>query len=223
MTSKSEISTSEYKNLDWFEITKHIQNSATSGAARIRLGQLQAFATAHEADRHRKNIFAAAEILSQGTRPFMESLDLFEPWYGRLKRKAVLKALEIKDVRSFCFECVALDEVLKMFTSSWSQDTRSMLLKASEPLSAIDQVLTPRGEIRSDASETLYRLFREKENLTRQVETTLDKLVKANEMQNYLQDRYVTTREGRWVLPIRSGNQHSIEGVIHGSSKQMLC
>src|SRR6185437_12931056 len=33
-----------------------------------------------------------------------------------------------------------------------------------------------------------------------------------------LQDRYVTNREGRWVLPVRSGKQHSFEGIIHASS-----
>jgi DNA mismatch repair protein MutS2 len=65
----------------------------------------------------------------------------------------------------------------------------------------------------------LYRLFREKENLTRQIESTLDKTVNAHQMQNLLQDKYVTTREGRWVLPIKSGMQHFTHGVIHGSSQ----
>ncbi|MBX3019904.1 MAG: Smr/MutS family protein, partial [Bdellovibrionaceae bacterium] len=69
-----------------------------------------------------------------------------------------------------------------------------------------------------DASETLYRLTREKENTARQVQTHLDRLVNDHQMQNYLQDKYVTTREGRWVLPVRSGSQHSVKGVIHGSS-----
>ncbi len=208
----------DLKHLDWNEVLKHLQNSATSGTARMKLAQMQALPSAELAQQSLLDVFDAMEILSQGTRPFMESLDLFEPWLGRLKRKAVLKNLEIKDVRTFCFECVALDEVLKPFTNSWAKNVRAQLMNATEPLSAIDQILTPRGEIRSDASETLYRLFREKETLARQIETTLDKLVKDNDMQSYLQDRYVTTREGRWVLPIRSGNQHSVDGVIHGSS-----
>ena len=61
-------------------------------------------------------------------------------------------------------------------------------------------IMTPRGEIRSDASETLYRLFREKENLTRQIETTLDKTVNAHQMQNLLQDKYVTTPKLRIAI-----------------------
>jgi DNA mismatch repair protein MutS2 len=34
-----------------------------------------------------------------------------------------------------------------------------------------------------------------------------------------LQEKYVTNREGRWVLPVRSGKQHSLEGIIHASSQ----
>jgi len=37
-------------------------------------------------------------------------------------------------------------------------------------------------------------------------------------MENTLQDKYVTTREGRWVLPVISGRQHDLKGIIHDSS-----
>jgi DNA mismatch repair protein MutS2 len=205
--------------LDWTEIQKNIQSFATSGSAKMSIQSLQACASEEEALRSVTEIFEAIELLQTGTRPFMESLDLFEPWYSRVKKNAVLKTLEIKDVRSFCLEVMALKEAAGSVQNNWCDQLVAQLMEASEPVSAIDQILTPRGEIRSDASETLYRLFREKENLTRQIETTLDKTVNAHQMQNLLQDKYVTTREGRWVLPIKSGMQHFTPGVIHGSSQ----
>src|SRR5690606_1889493 len=42
---------------------------------------------------------------------------------------------------------------------------------------------------------------------------------KDHQMENLLQDKYVTTREGRWVLPVKSGMQHHMPGVIHGTSQ----
>lgn len=210
---------SEFKDLDWSEILKTIQSFATSGTARHSLLELEVRSGPEAALKHQKKIFDGVEILSSGTRPFMESLDLYEPWYSRIKRKAVLKTLEIKDVRSFCLETVALQEVFSGRRNDWAQDCLTLLMRAEEPLSAIDQIMTPRGEIRSDASETLFRLYKEKENLARQIQTSLDRLVNDHQMQNYLQDKYVTTREGRWVLPVRSGSQHSVGGVIHGSSQ----
>lgn len=209
----------EYSALDWNEILKNIQAFATSGSARLNLATLQALPSATAAQESVQEIFDAVEMVQTGNRPFMESLDLFEPWYTRVKRNAVLKTLEIKDVRSFCLEVIALKELAQQIANPFGEKLVRELMEASEPISAIDQIFTPRGDIRSDASETLYRLFREKENLTRQIETTLDKTVHAHEMQSMLQDKYVTTREGRWVLPVRSGMQHYVPGVIHGSSQ----
>lgn len=205
-------------DLDWSGVIETIQGFATSGTAKDRLRGLKAFTNADEARAHLEHVFDATEVLALGPRPFTESLDLFDTWFSRLKRRAVLKNLEIKDVRSFCLEVVALSETLDSATTTWAKEIRLQMLNAEEPLSAIDQLLTPSGDIRSDASETLYRLFREKEQLAKQVQTSLDRLVNHHQMQNYLQDKYVTTREGRWVLPIRSGSQHSVAGVIHGSS-----
>jgi DNA mismatch repair protein MutS2 len=155
------------KHLDWFETLKHLQSFATSGRAKMRLGDLQACSTSHEAVQSIEDVFDAAEILGLGQRPFMESLDLFEPWFTRIKKNAVLNTIELKDVRHFCLEALALHELLIQMPNEWSRKIQSQLMDASEPLSAIDQILTPGGEIRSDASETLYRLFREKENLSR--------------------------------------------------------
>ncbi len=122
-------------------------------------------------------------------------------------------------MRSFCLEALALREALTPVENEWARRISTSLMNAEEPLSAIDQILTPGGEIRSDASETLFRLYREKEKLAREVQTTLDRLVKDHQMENVLQDKYVTTRDGRWVLPVRSGMQHHLPGVIHGSSQ----
>lgn len=211
----------DIKPLDWHEIIKCIQQFATSGAARMQIGLTDRMSDQKTAESTIEQIFSAMEILNTGVRPFAESLDLFEPWHSRIKKKAILKTLDIKDVRSFCLEVIALKEVASGLRQSnfYCQNLYDQLMNAEEALSAIDQILTPRGEIRSDASETLYRLFREKENLTSQIESTLDKAVHAHEMTNLLQDKYVTTREGRWVLPIRSGMQHYMPGVIHGTSQ----
>ncbi len=209
----------EFAALDWSEILQKMSASATSTGAKDRLSYLAPFATAVEAEKSFSDVQSAMQLIGIGLRPFMESLDLFSPWHSRLKKKAVLRTLEIKDVRFFCLEIFALREALNRVDNSWSQGVHQSLMDPSEPLSAIDQILTPQGDIRSDASEKLHSLFSEKEKLAREVQHQLDKLVKAHKMENLLQDKYVTTREGRWVLPIRSGMQHQMPGVIHGSSQ----
>ncbi len=206
-------------NLDWDEILSRLADLATSQGARERLRHLQPLPSQGEAEQSFFEIAEVMGILSLGRRPFMESLDLFSTWHTRLSKAATLKTLELKDLRHFCLELLALREVLKEHTSPWAAFIVTALMDATEPLSFIDQIMTPEGDIRNDASETLYQLFQEKAHIVRQTQNMLDRLIRQHEMEPVLQDRYVTNREGRWVLPVRSGKQHSLEGIIHASSQ----
>lgn len=207
------------KNLDWDEILEKLKSFSTSESARQIIAKTQPLKSASEAEKSFYNIECGAEIILSGVRPHMQSLDLFELWIGRLKKKALLKTLELKDIRHFCFEVVALHEALKVSSTAWAQDQIEKLMRAEEPLSAIDQLMTPSGDIRMDASEKLYRLFKEKESIARQIQNQMDRLVHDHKMENMLQEKYVTTREGRWVIPVKGGMQHFVPGVIHGSSQ----
>ncbi len=209
----------EWHALDWDLILNKIKSCATSLAGQEKISRTQPLKSALEAEAQFKEIEAAFAILTSGVRPHTQSLDLFDNWIIRIRKKSVLKSIELKDVRAFCLEAIALKETLKNFESSWAVDMHSVMLDTTEPLSAIDQILTPQGDIRSDASETLHRLHNEKERLARDVQHTLDRLVKDHQAENMLQDKYVTTRDGRWVVPVRSGMQHFVPGVIHGSSQ----
>lgn len=209
----------ELDALDWTEILGRIRASATSEPARERLDRLSPLRDATAAEASFSEIMQALSVLAQGSRPHLESLDLFATWIPRLRKNAVLKTLEIRDVRHFALEAIALSEALRPVENEWSGILQERMMDASEPLSAIDQIMTPSGEIRSDASERLYRLHGEKERLAREVQNTLDRLVKDHQIENMLQDKYVTTREGRWVLPVKGGMQHHMPGVIHGTSQ----
>jgi len=209
----------DLKNLDWPLILEKLKNFSTSLSAKDVVASTAPLKSQEEATNSFNEIAQALEVVQLGVRPFMESLDLYNIWCSRLKKRAVLKTIELKDVRSFCLEILALHEALKKVSNPWSQKIQNQLMNSENALNEIDQVITPHGEIRSDASEKLHNLFKEKEKLQREVQNVFDRLVKDHQMENYLQDKYVTTREGRWVLPIKSGMQHFMPGVIHGSSQ----
>jgi DNA mismatch repair protein MutS2 len=208
----------DLRPLDWSEILERLTSLATSEPARARLRDLAPLASPAEAIASFKAIEEARSVLGLGERPFMESLDLYPTWFQRLKREAVLTTLELRDVRRFCIETVALSEVLRPLAGTWVASIKNRLMDATSPLSAIDQIMTPTGEIRSDASEALYNLYREKQNQTKALQGVLDRLIKQHDMEPVLQDRYVTNREGRWVIPVKSGMQGFFPGIIHAAS-----
>lgn len=214
---------SQMESIDWKDIISRLAAFGTSELAREKLRTISPLNTPEDAYASFNEIFQAEAVVRTGRRPFFESLDLFASWHPRIEREAVLKTLELRDVRHFCSEALALTEILHEIgheiDSDWCRSQITQVMDASRPLSAIDQVTTTDGRIREDASERLYKLHREKEDQVKILQKSLDKLVKDNELEPVLQDRYVTTREGRWVLPIKSGMQHSFEGIIHASSQ----
>ncbi|HVK62530.1 MAG TPA: hypothetical protein VM432_13310, partial [Bdellovibrionales bacterium] len=209
----------ELTALDWREILEKLQSLATSEPARAQLRETSALTGPEAATKSFRSIEEAQNVLAHGERPFMESLDLYNTWFQRIKRDAVLTTLELRDVRRFCIETVALAEVLRPLSGLWVMSLKDRLMDATMPLSAIDQIMTPSGEIRTDASEALHNLYREKQNQTKSLQNVLDRLIKQHDMDTIVQERYVTNREGRWVIPVKSGMQHFFPGIIHAASQ----
>ncbi len=215
---------SDLANIDWFHILDRLKNYATSEVGRAELAEISPLSSEESAYRGFKTVEECQRVLLQGERPFMESLDLFSTWISRLEKGATLKTIELKDVRHFSIEVIALTEVLSVHETEWVSMQKRQLMDGTGPLSAIDHIMTPAGEIRTDASETLYNLYRERNQQSKSVQQILDKLVKKHELESVLQDKYVTNREGRMVIPIKSGMRHQFEGIIHAasSSKQTV-
>jgi DNA mismatch repair protein MutS2 len=209
---------SNLETLDWPKIVKHLSTFATSGEGKDLLLATKPLASQEEAANSFKITEIAQTLLSHGDRPFMESLDLYHSWYHRLEKQSQLKPMELKDMRLFFMEGLTLKKVLKNSLDSWSKGILDDLMELKEPLSAIEHLITPDAEIRTDASENLYQLYNEKKNQAQKIHSALNNLVKAHENEALLQEKFVTNREGRWVVPIKSGMQHSLSGIIHATS-----
>ncbi len=214
----------ELANIDWDKTLYHLVEFATSSEGKDALKKTIPLLDKKEAEKSFATIDEAQNILKTGQRPYMESLDLFHSWYLRLEKNAVLKTIELKDIRLFLLETENLSQILKPLKGDWIESIKPELMASKEPLSSIEHLMTSQGDIRTDASENLFKLHQEKKQLASKVQNTLDELVKGHDHDPHLQDKYVTNREGRWVIPIKSGMRHELDGIIHAtsSSKQTV-
>jgi DNA mismatch repair protein MutS2 len=82
----------------------------------------------------------------------------------------------------------------------------------------IDEALDEGGFVKDSASRELREIRRSmvlaNDALRRQLEAILRKVAK----QEFLQDEIVTTRDGRFVIPIKSEYKHNVPGFIHSTS-----
>ncbi len=143
------------------------------------------------------------------------------PLVGRLRIEgATLEALEI-------FELSRLLDI--------ASEVRSLVLSARERYprlaahaSAVADLreiardlrgkILPDGSLADDASVALARLRRDSERQRRLIEDSLARFLRAHHEDGTLQEDFVTIRNDRFVVPIVTGRERRVDGVIHGSS-----
>lgn len=206
------------KELDWSDLLLNISQFAQSQIAKDLILNYAPLKNTVAAEQKAEEIIFAEEILNEGAIPNLQCLDSVPSIFERLRIKATLDVKDFMSVRVFLNSATVLKNYFKSKRNSWADMQNSKIGDFKSALYSIDKVISPDGDINEDASSHLKSLFEEKKKLTREVAQLLDRVLSKRQTEVILQDRYVTTREGRLVLPIKSGNQHDIKGLIHDRS-----
>ena len=78
--------------------------------------------------------------------------------------------------------------------------------------------ILPDGSLADDASVALGRLRRDQDRQRRLIEESLARFLRAHHEDGTLQEDFVTIRNERFVVPVVTGKERRVDGVIHGSS-----
>ncbi len=140
-------------------------------------------------------------------------------WMGRLESPGA--ALEPADF---------LDAGSLLETSSWlrqqfrEEAAKFPLLAAraasladfKELHAAIRRCILPNGEISDDASSALRRIRASIQQTRESIQRTLKQILRSRQAESG--EDYVTLRNDRFVIPVRSEHRRNIPGVVHGAS-----
>jgi DNA mismatch repair protein MutS2 len=78
--------------------------------------------------------------------------------------------------------------------------------------------ILPDGTLADHASVALARLRREIERQRQAIQHSLERFLRAHHEDGTLQEDFVTIRNDRFVVPVVTGRERRVEGVIHGAS-----
>ncbi len=76
----------------------------------------------------------------------------------------------------------------------------------------------PDGTLADDASVALGRLRRDIEKQRQSIQHSLERFLRAHHEDGTLQEDFVTIRNDRFVVPVVTGRERRVDGVIHGAS-----
>ena len=132
--------------------------------------------------------------------------------------------LEIDGFRKIASICVTTNILLKFFKKF--HEYYPLLHKVSLQLEgnkdipeAIHSVVDKFGEIRNDASDTLYGLRKSIQSVRTKINTSFNSALNMYNSAEYLDDIRETVMENRRVLAVKAMHRRKVKGSILGSSK----
>ena len=211
--------------LDWPALLAELAARAQSDAGRAACLALPLHDDVEEARRTMAAVEELAAILRRGESP--PSLNV--PDVGEILATAE-KGLVLgpEEVRPIADLCAVAANVRRFFDRSADEaraptpelDARAAAVDAQPALARVlGETFDAAGEIRDSVSPTLARLRRERAQLADGARAAIEALMRTTEFASVLQDRYVTVREERYVLPVKASAKSMGLGIVHDTSR----
>ena len=134
----------------------------------------------------------------------------------------------IDGLKNFLFQ-IALCKGLKRFFLKLENIKAPRLQGRVSELSSLKvlekeilQAVNTKGEILDRASPALSEIRRQMGTIRERAKGVLDHLLHLEELQSIFQEHFITLRNGRYVLLIKSEFKHRLEGIIHDQSQSRM-
>ena len=136
---------------------------------------------------------------------------------ARLKVGSSLNALELLNI-SMLLECAAHIKDYYEYRADSIQPMIDTLDPVTLLNNAIKRCIISEDEISDDASANLRDIRRKKNLAADRIHTELNKILNSPSTRTYLQDYVITTRQGRFCLPVKAEYKSSMPGMVHDQS-----
>ncbi len=160
-----------------------------------------------------------SRILKAGTPDFSGTCDV-SPYLKRLSIGSTLNAGELLNVASLLKTAGRIKAFGKAGIAEEDSDSLSQYFRDLFPASAlreeIERCILSEDEIADDASPGLKSVRREMSLTNEKIKSEMNRML--NSARDYLQDSVVTTRNGRYVIPVRAEHKGNVPGMVHDQS-----
>ena len=135
----------------------------------------------------------------------------------RLEVGSALSASELLNISSLLTCAAHVKGYYEEMPDSIS-DMFNMLDGVTSLNNSIKRAIISEDEISDEASPTLKSLRRQKANANDKIHSELTRMLNSNSVRNCLQDFVITTRSGRYCLPVKAEYKSQVPGMVHDQS-----
>lgn len=213
------IAEATWEGLDWPLICARVHVHCTTEDARALAQNLGILAPEIARARSRE-IAEAMRLIVQGARPPIGELPMLRHAILRCRK---VDALDADDLLGLAALLVTARRVRRFFHAHAERAPSlvahaDMLVEHELLATDVRATFDDAGLMRDEASPELSRLRRRARRVRDSILAKTDRYLRDPRYEGVLQEDFVTLRDDRFVLPVRSGERGDMKGIVHGQS-----
>ena len=208
------------KVLEFFTLLELVAQKATSEPGRREVLNLRPSTQEKEIKRNLEEVREALSLEEEGDFPSLGELTDIQPLLEKARpHGSILSPEELLRIKSQLLLTARVKEALGKREKSPLLAAHASKLHTLEGLrETLERVISPYGEILDGASNTLVQIRQRRESLRREIRERLQRLLSTPSLAQAFQERNITVRNGRYVLPIKAPFSSKIKGLVQDQS-----
>ena len=208
------------KNLEFDAILDHISNSCNSEISKLRLKNSELIYNSTELQTKMSEISETKEIYqAEAGLPLWAFVDIREILHKIEPLGSFLEIADCQTVQNSLEISLELRHFFKKYSERFPnlQRLAETIFDLSTLSNLIKNTIDPSGNIFDNASKELKSIRNDIEYQHKQIHIILDRIIRKKT--EFLQEEYITLRDGRLVLPVREFSVNKVPGIVHGQSQ----
>lgn len=215
------ISYSATEKLEFNKLVNHIAFYAVTENGKKSILNIHPLNNKNSVLEEGRKVSEAKEVLIKNEHPPLEYIpDLTKSLEQSRIEGAVLPAQKILEILKFA----KVSRTLKQFLKQNSETAPSLKKLINDLFSEkifehhIEKIIDEKGEIKDKASNKLFDIRKEVREKQASLTKSINRIMKVLENKEMVREDYLTLRDGRMVIPIKSEHKRHLKGFIHSES-----
>ena len=207
--------------LEFNKLLRLISDFANSDASKFSVMDLHPLNSKADIEKRLNQISEIRKISHEGNTLSLDTFSDISTLLVKVRPEgAVLDAIELADFMPvFSIASSISSQMKERFDLPFLQDLLNHLTGFPDILNTLKKSIDSEGNILNSASSLLSDLRARIRNFEVKIRKKLEEIVRDEKLSVFLQDDFVTTRSGRWVIPVRMDSKGLVPGVVHDISK----
>ncbi len=207
--------------LEFHKLLGLVAGFANSDATRISVSDIRPLNKRMDIEKRLKQIFEIRKISHEGNPINLHPFSDISPLIIKIRPEgAVLDAIELADFMPVLSIASSISLQMKEIQDfPFLKEITAHLTGFPDILRILKKSIDSEGNILDSASFLLSDLRVQIRKLEGRIRKKLEEIVRDERLSVFLQDSFVTTRSGRWVIPVRMDSKGMVQGVVHDISK----